>query len=102
MLSWVMDYNLSLSFIKCELVESFCRIRVNGVNWNRAVHHLYTQPEPEHTQQLCKVVKSLTPEEDLSIPTRVARETFLASMFALLRLDKIGWYVIVLGDNGMT
>lgn len=82
---------------------------VNENNWNvsvfSAVHHptAHTYRDRHtHTQQLCKVVESLTPKEYLSITTRVARETLLASMFVLLRLDKISWYIVVFGDNGMT
>lgn len=62
----------------------------------------HTHTRAAHTQQLRKVVERLTPKEDLSITTRVARETLLAAMFALLRLDKISWYIVVFGDNSMT
>lgn len=68
--------------------------------------HTHTQTHTRvcvaHTQQLRKVVESLTPKEDLSITTRVARETLLATMFALLRLHKISWYIVVFGNDGMT
>lgn len=60
-----------------------------------------TQTHTRHTQQLGDVVKGLTTQEDLSITTRVARETLLASMLVLLRLHKVSRYIVVFGDHSM-
>lgn len=55
-----------------------------------------------HTQQLGDVVEGLTPQEQLPITSRVARETLLAPAFVLLSLHKISGYVVVFRNHSVT
>lgn len=53
------------------------------------------------TQQLGDVKQGLTTQEDLPVAARVAGETFLAAMFALLGLHKVSGDVVVFRDHGV-
>lgn len=66
----------------------------------RASYQAHTNTQ-RHTQQLGDVVKGLTTQEEHPITARVARETLLASMFELLPLYKVSWYVVVFGDHSV-